>query len=187
MQGNDELAALARQVNIMAQELKKYDDLNIGKILAEKSKIEALIQSVDEGIVIADGNLLISGINPMAADIFQVHKDEATGKHVLEIVRDERLLELMQRALETGITPELSGDQNIYRRQRRDSTTYYQVSIIPIQGQSSAHPGVVLLLRDVTRLRELDRLKSDFILKASHELLYPPYQFRSEHQNAGGN
>ena len=171
--GNDELAALARQLNIMAQELKKYDALNIGKILAEKSKIEALIQSVDEGIVIADGNLLISGINPMAADIFQVHKDEATGKHVLEIVRDERLLELMQRALETGITPELSGDQNIYRRQRRESTTYYQVSIIPIQGQSSAHPGVVLLLRDVTRLRELDRLKSDFILKASHELRTP--------------
>ncbi len=119
VQGNDELAALARQVNTMARELKKYDDLNIGKILTEKNKIEALIQSVDEGIVIADGNLLVSGINPMAADIFQVKKDAAIGKHVMEIVREERLLELMKRALEIGNTPELSGDQNIYLRETK--------------------------------------------------------------------
>ncbi len=173
VQGNDELAALARQVNNMARELKKYNDLNIGKILLEKRKIETLIQSVDEGIIIADGNLLVSGINPMAADIFQVDKDEATGKHVMEIVREERLLELLKKALETGVAPELSGDQNIYRQEDRGSTNYYQFSIIPIQGQSFAQIGVVLLLRDVTRLRELDRLKTDFILRASHELRTP--------------
>jgi two-component system, NtrC family, sensor histidine kinase KinB len=173
VQGRDELAVLARQLNMMAEELKKYNDLNIEKILAEKSKIDALIHSVDEGIVVVDGDLLVSGINPMAADIFRVNKEESTGKHLMEIVRDETLLGLMKKALETGSALELLGDQNIYLRISGELINYYQFSIIPIKGQSSAQAGVVLLLRDITRLRELDRLKSDFILKASHELRTP--------------
>jgi two-component system, NtrC family, sensor histidine kinase KinB len=173
VQGKDELANLAGQLNVMAQELKKYHELNIEKILAEKSKIEALIQSVDEGIVMVDGNLLVTGMNPMAADIFQVDKDESTGKHVLEIIHNEKLTELLKKTLDTGSSPELMGEQNIYLRQNGKITNYYQYSIMPIKGPSMLQAGVVLLLRDITRLQELDRLKSDFILRASHELRTP--------------
>jgi len=50
---------------------------------------------------------------------------------------------------------------------------HYQFSIMPMQSSSHAIQGVVLLLRDITRLRELDRLKSEFVLTASHELRTP--------------
>jgi len=173
VQGHDELAALARQVNTMAQELKKYNELNIGKILTEKSKIEALIQNVDEGIIIVDDRLMISDINLMAADIFQVKKEDMIGKHLMEMIKEETLLDYMKTAMFTNTSPEFSGDQNIYRLEKGESTCYYQFSIIPIQGQSLASRGGVLLLRDVTRLRELDHLKSEFILRASHELRTP--------------
>jgi two-component system, NtrC family, sensor histidine kinase KinB len=173
VQGNDELAVLAGQLNIMARELKKYHELNIEKILAEKNKIEALIQNVDEGIVMVNAGLLVTGMNPMAAHIFQIDKNETSGKHVLEIVRDEKLSKLLKKTLDSGKSPELSGDQNIYLKQKGETTNYYQFSLVPIKGPSPLQAGAVLLLRDVTRLGELDRLKSDFILKASHELRTP--------------
>ena len=50
---------------------------------------------------------------------------------------------------------------------------HYQFSILPMRSSSGAIQGVVLLLRDITRLRTLDRLKSEFLLTASHELRTP--------------
>ena len=50
---------------------------------------------------------------------------------------------------------------------------HYQVSMVPMRTPSGVIPGVVLMLRDITRLRELDRLKSEFVMTASHELRTP--------------
>jgi NtrC-family two-component system sensor histidine kinase KinB len=54
-----------------------------------------------------------------------------------------------------------------------EESRHYQVSIVPMKTSSGEIPGVVLLLRDITRLRELDRLKSEFVMTASHELRTP--------------
>jgi len=50
---------------------------------------------------------------------------------------------------------------------------HYQFSIVPMRSSSNAIQGVVIMLRDITRLRELDRLKSEFVMTASHELRTP--------------
>jgi NtrC-family two-component system sensor histidine kinase KinB len=172
-QGSAELALLADQFNQMAEKLRKFHEMNIGKIIAEKLKSEAIIQSVDDGIMVVDDRLVINNINPKAALIFGVHKDSLLGRHFFEAVRDERLFHLLKQSVESGEAPPLREGEDIFTITSGGGSQHYQFSIIPMRSSSQAIQGVVLLLRDITRLHELDRLKSEFVLTASHELRTP--------------
>ncbi|MBI5238140.1 MAG: HAMP domain-containing protein, partial [Deltaproteobacteria bacterium] len=171
--GSAELALLAEQFNQMAEKLRKYHEMNIGKIIAEKLKSEAVIQSVDDGIMVVDDQLVINNINPKAALIFGVHKDSLLGRHFFEAVRDERLFHLLKQSVESGDAPQLKEGEDIFTITSAEGSQHYQFSIMPMRSSSHVIQGVVLLLRDITRLRELDRLKSEFVLTASHELRTP--------------
>jgi two-component system, NtrC family, sensor histidine kinase KinB len=171
--GATELALLADQFNNMAEKLRKFHEMNIGKIIAEKLKSEAIIQSVDDGIIVVDDQLVINNINPKAALIFGVHKNGLLGRHFFEAVRDERLFNLLKKSVESGEAPQLKEGEDIFTIDSEGGSRHYQFSIIPLRPSAQAIQGVILHLRDVTRLRELDRLKSEFVLTASHELRTP--------------
>lgn len=173
VRGEDELSQLAERFNTMAQRLRHFHDLNIGHILAEKRKNEAILQSVDDGIVVVDSELRIVNINPMAAGIFDKSCDAALDRHFLEVVGDERLLGYVRRSLETGEVPALAENEDILTVGGEGGGAHYQFSVIPVRVGSGSVLSVVLLLRDVTRLYELDRLKSEFVMTASHELRTP--------------
>jgi two-component system, NtrC family, sensor histidine kinase KinB len=172
-QSSAEMALLAQQFNQMAQKLKKFHEMNIEQIIAEKLKSEAIIQSVDDGIIVVDDQMVINNINPKAALIFGMHKDSLLGRHFVEAVRDEHLFALLKQSLETGRPPQLHEGEDMFTISSEGGSQHYQFSILPMRSSSGIIQGVVLLLRDITRLRELDRLKSEFVLTASHELRTP--------------
>ncbi len=172
-QSSTEMALLADQFNQMTKKLKQYREMDIEQIIAEKLKSEAIIQSVDDGIIVVDDRLVINNINPKAALIFGVHKDDLLGRHFLEAVREERLFELLKQSVESGRPPQLHEGEDMFTISSEGKSQHYQFSIMPMRSSSGAIQGVVLLLRDITRLRELDRLKSEFVLTASHELRTP--------------
>jgi two-component system, NtrC family, sensor histidine kinase KinB len=173
VRGSDELTLLATQFNLMVEKLKQFHDLNIGRIIAEKRKSEAIIRSVDDGIVVVDDNFLITNLNPEAAKIFGVLPEAPLEKHILEVMRDGKLFHFLKEALASGQPPRLEEGKDILTIKTGEESRHYQVSIVPMRTPSGVIPGVVLLLRDITRLRELDRLKSEFIMTASHELRTP--------------
>jgi NtrC-family two-component system sensor histidine kinase KinB len=173
VRGADELALLATQFNLMIEKLKQFHDMNIGRIIAEKRKSEAIIRSVTDGIVVVDDNFLITNLNPAAARIFEVFPEDALEKHILEVMRDERLFGLLKETLTSGQPPHLEEGEDILTIKTGEESRHYQVAIVPMRTPAGVIPGVVLLLRDITRLRELDRLKSEFVMTASHELRTP--------------
>ena len=173
VRGSDELTLLATQFNLMVEKLKQFHDMNIGRIIAEKRKSEAIIRSVDDGIVVVDDNFLITNLNPEAAKIFGVLLEDPLEKHILEVMRDEKLFQFLKEALASGQPPQMEEGENVLTIKTGEESRHYQVSIVPMRTPSGVIPGVVLLLRDITRLRELDRLKSEFVMTASHELRTP--------------
>jgi NtrC-family two-component system sensor histidine kinase KinB len=173
VRGSDELALLATQFNLMVEKLKQFHDMNIGRIIAEKRKSEAIIRSVDDGIAVVDDNFLITNLNPAAAKIFGVFPEDSLEKHILEVLRDEKLFGFLKETLASGQPPHLEEGENILTIKTGEAARHYQVSMVPMRTPSGVIPGVVLLLRDITRLRELDRLKSEFVMTASHELRTP--------------
>ncbi len=173
VRGSDELTLLAESFNSMAEKLKQFNDLNIDQILAEKRKSEAIIRSVDDGLIVVDENLLITNINPKARSIFGIDPEEGLGKHILEVIRDNQIFENLKGSLETGQSRHLAEGDDILTVQQDEETQHYQTAILPMRSRAGVIPGAVLVLRDITRLKELDRLKSEFVMTASHELRTP--------------
>jgi NtrC-family two-component system sensor histidine kinase KinB len=75
--------------------------------------------------------------------------------------------------VQTGIQPEVPEEQRIITLQKGDRPRHYLFSATAIRGRERNLSGIVLLLRDVTRLKEVEKLKSEFIMAASHELRTP--------------
>jgi len=173
IQSSDELGDLTNDFNKMAKKLKAYHDLNIDQIVAEKRKSDAIIRSIDDGIVIVDKELKVTGINPTAAKALHIEHDQIQNKHFLEVVKNEMLFNYVKQSVETGQSPSVEERKTIFTIEEGEKQRHYQFSITPVHGKPGSLLGVVLLLRDVTRLTELDRMKSEFVMIASHELRTP--------------
>lgn len=169
----DELGKLADQFNEMAAELRHYRDLNVEKILAEQQKNEAILQSIDDGLLVVDGDYSVTNLNPTAEWALGVTREETEGRHVLEALRNERLFEQIQATIESGepSTPSEPGDTLTV--ERNGDTRHFQFVVNPVRAASEEMLAAILLLRDVTELQELNRLKSEFVATASHELKTP--------------
>ena len=170
---SDELGLLASEYNTMAEKLKKYREMNISQIVAEKRKSEAIIQNIDDGIILIGPDYRVKGINHAAAKFLRIDSVEILDCHFLEVVKNEMLFGYIKEANETGKSPNIEGGKNIITLKNEGSESHFQFSIIPIYDKSGPILSTVLLLRDVTRLRELDRMKSEFVMAASHELRTP--------------
>jgi NtrC-family two-component system sensor histidine kinase KinB len=170
---SDELGHLAEEFNSMTKKLKGFHDLNIEQIIAEKGKSEAIIRSIDDGMILVDADFKVTGMNPMARRILNIQPDESKNRHFLEVVKSEQLFHYIQQSMESSKPPNIEEKQNIFTVERNGNRYHYQFSITPVCGKKGVLIGVVLLLRDVTRLTELDRLKSEFVMTASHELRTP--------------
>jgi two-component system, NtrC family, sensor histidine kinase KinB len=172
---NDEIGNLATEFNAMIDKLKTYNDLNIGQIISEKQKNEAIIRSIDDGIIVIDTNYKIVNINPIAFRFLGIEFDIVNDKYFMEVVKDEQLFSYIKQSVESGQPPILEEGRNILTVKHDEASKYYLFSIKPIRSRDADSDilGVVLLLRDITHFKELDRLKSEFVMTASHELRTP--------------
>ena len=171
--GSDELARLAAGFNGMAASLEEFQRMNVQQILSEKQKGEAVLRSITDGVLVVDASLRITNLNPRAARMLGIDPAASLNRHFLEVVHEERLFDLIRLTLETGRAPVDDEGYDSISRGEGASTRHYQFSITPVASGNMGPPGVVLLLRDITRLKELDRMKSDFVMTASHELCTP--------------
>jgi NtrC-family two-component system sensor histidine kinase KinB len=170
----DELGAMAEDFNAMVRKLKAYRDLNLKQILSEKHKSEAIIRSIDDGLIVLNTELKIEDVNPAAAQILDKRPEEIQGRHLLEIIKDEKLFNYVKRAFESEIVSQSEDeDSHILTVDKGRSQQHFLFSAKPVPAGQEAVISMVLLLRDITRLKELDRLKSEFVMAASHELKTP--------------
>lgn len=173
IKSSDELGRLTEEFNSMAKKLQAYHSLNIEQIMAEKRKSESIIRSIDDGLVLIDADCKVTDMNPMAGFIFQVEPGKVVTRHFLEVVKNEQLFNYIKQSIESGQSPRIEEKQKVFTVEHDGGRRHFQFSVTPIHGRTGSLLGVVLLLRDVTRLAELDRLKSEFVMTASHELRTP--------------
>jgi NtrC-family two-component system sensor histidine kinase KinB len=172
--GADELSRLAESFNAMAQKLGAYHRMNVEQIVAEKRKSEAVLRSIEDGVVVVDAQFHVVNMNPQAGRILEIEPEVATDKHFLEVVKNEQLFELMKQTAATGQPTEIEEEgKNVLSLGEGEQARHYLFDITPVVSKDGGMLGVVLLLRDVTRLTELDRMKSEFVATASHELKTP--------------
>lgn len=171
---SDELGRLARDFSEMSRRLKAFHEINLGKLVAEKRRTEAIIRSVGDGLLVVDKDLKIVGINPAAGEALNTHPEEALGRHVLELIEDKGLFKRIRDAAEGRSAEEGREEQPIFiSAEKGGRLRHFQVSVTPVRTNGGKLVGTVALFQDVTKLKELDRLKTEFVMAASHELRTP--------------
>jgi NtrC-family two-component system sensor histidine kinase KinB len=169
----DELGSLAGEFNQMAAQLDHYHKLNIDKIISEKNKGEAILSSIEDGLIVFDPGLKVAGINPAAIRMLGFGSRDSASLRCSDILPDAHVCDLIGKTVETGVKPDVPDEQRIITLQEGEGSRHYLFSVTAIRGLDRNLSGIVLLLRDVTRLKEVERLKSEFVMAASHELRTP--------------
>jgi len=156
----DEIGTLARSFNQMADRLRG----TITTLTEERSHLAAVLENMADGALITDEDGRVRLINPAAARLLGTDTEAALGRTLAEVARDYRIISLWQRCREQGteqIEPVEMGRQG----------PFFQIVVTPLQGGTSS--ACLVILQDLTRVRQLETVRRDFISNISHELRTP--------------
>ena len=168
----DEVGVLATEYNRMAERIRELRSSDMGKLLVAQQTTEAAIDSLYDPVIVTDGEGCVTKLNPAAEEIFGSEK-ENTGRHVGEVARDARIAGAVAEALESQRPVAGEGMSSVLPLAVDGSERAFRVRTTPMRDTRNRLLGAITLLEDITHLREIDRLKSEFIATASHELRTP--------------
>jgi PAS domain S-box-containing protein len=164
---SDEINSLTDEFNKMSEKLEQYEKLNLNKIFYEKKKSELVIESMDEPVLMVDENFKILLANKSFNQII--------GEKALKNSEIKKILK-QQRSKAKSPNKEQSfslKEKAINIKDENGSQKYFNVIATQIEIPESEKEATVFVFNDVTQYKELDRMKSEFIAKVSHELKTP--------------
>ncbi len=165
---DDEIGQLAKEFNNMTSRLAAYERMNIEKIILEKKKSEAIISNIPAGLVLTDAQGQVILMNKWAQQLFGFTPENCRNQNVLNFLPGKILPTLFN-----GQTMKEEIQTELIRLTRGTEELFYEMRPITIFDDQGALQNVVILLQDVTRLKKLEQLKSDFMATISHELKTP--------------
>ena len=169
---SDEVGQLAVEYNRMAERIRQLRSSDLGKLIVAQQTTEAAIDSLYDPVIVTDEEGCVTKLNPAAEEIFGT-ENENTGKHIGDIARDGRIASAVAEALESQRPVTGEGMSQVLPLAVDGSERAFRLRTTPMRDSASHLLGAVTLLEDITHLRELDLLKSEFIATASHELRTP--------------
>ncbi|MEA2014937.1 MAG: histidine kinase dimerization/phospho-acceptor domain-containing protein, partial [Thermodesulfobacteriota bacterium] len=160
---SDETGRLARNINYMVVELKEI----IQSATEEKGKLESVLASMEDGILLLDTDDRIEAINDASKKIFTTRFRDITGKTPLEAFRNIDMQNALDRFKETGMPV----SREIILGEKDQMAL--DVTISPVHKLMEGKGKTVIVLHDVTRLKKLEKARADFVANVTHEIKTP--------------
>jgi len=159
----DEFGELAEAFNSMAEKLDAYENSNLAKIIFEKKRIDTIINNMKDPILGFDEDQHVLFANSEAIKILGIREHELIGKYAPDVaLKNDLFRNLINQ--ESSIMP-----LKIYAD---DKESYFSKEVYKIVSEEQSI-GEVIILKNITKFKELDLAKTNFIATISHELKTP--------------
>lgn len=157
---DDEIGQLARAFNFISDEMLRMNQ--------QEEWFRAVFSSIREAIIVTDSNGVVVLGNPSACKFFNLDCGQMVKTGAGHKVTDSRLLDLFER-VKVSDSP-VAKEEITVMTDRGERV--FQVSAMPVI-KDRISQGTVFVLNDITRLRNLERVRRDFVSSVSHELRTP--------------
>lgn len=161
IESKDEFGELANAFNEMAERLEYFESSNLNKLIFEKIRAEAVINSLKDASIGIDKNNTVLFANNQALQLLGLEAKDIVGKHVDNISsRNDLFRHLLE---EKGNMP--------FKIVVDSRENYYTKEIVDVVQDDTNSK--VIVLKNITTFKELDVAKTNFIATVSHELKTP--------------
>ncbi len=154
---------LTRVVNKL-NEFSEIIGSRIRELERERLRWLSLLKGISDGIFLINDDNCVEIVNDTFLQEFSLKEEEVIGKRYSEALRDPVLIELIDSARNTGYTHR--GDIVV-----DDTERIFRATVYPVRVEDRTN--IMVIFRDITERRELERVKRDFIANVSHELKTP--------------
>ena len=167
-----ELQTLAMAFNAMAAHIRELRQSDLGRLRLAQQLAEAAIDSLFDPVIVTDEAGRITRLNRAAEELFGAEA-AAVGQPISHVASDTRLAAAVSEAMRSQQPVAGEGAASVLPLAVDGTPREYRLRTTPMRDDREQLLGSVTLLEDITHLREIDRVKSEFISIASHELRTP--------------
>lgn len=170
-QKNPWIQRLVRLINYMVEEMDHLQRINVSAIINEKNKAEQTLRNIPDGVVVVDpqGNVIL--VNSTAEKWFGKKENQVLHQPIHEFSKNPTFLQLVRSLIsEKRIT---SAEFWIRSDEDMPQKRILLAMGSPIMGSDGRLIGVVLIIRDVTKEKEADRIKTELVSMVAHEIKSP--------------
>jgi len=162
--GRDELGTLEQHLVDLAREMRAQ----LARTEAERARLEAVLRNMVDGVVVLDRESQILLCNRAAVEQLELPRIDTVGAKLSLVCRVPELTALVDEALRSSGAP-LQQELDFPGRERHRVLSASAVAI-----EDEAEPlGAILVLHDLTRVRQFEAMRADFVANVSHELRTP--------------
>ncbi len=168
----DEFGQLAHSFNLMVEKLEEYENINLQKLLSEKHRIETLIQQMRQGIIGVDNDFKVLFINQTALNFLQAREEEVRGESLRKLAQENALMNDFARELLIGVAYK-NRLYPIIEIERNNKKIFLEKDILHVSAGPHHKGGYVIVLKNITTLKEQVIANTNFMASISHEMKTP--------------
>ncbi len=168
----DEIGRLAKIFNYMMVELRRLNEMNLNQIISERAKTRAVIKNIADGVIVTDPKGKIMMINAAIEQWFQIDERQVVDRFLDKVIPNKYLEELMR---EMNQDPELRSFTREFsvRLPGQQKESFFQARSSWVDDHDGHKIAAVTILRDITKEKEVDRMKTELVSLVAHELRSP--------------
>ena len=160
---NKEIAILSRSFKLMAKEIKA----KIDAITVEKNERESVLASLQEGLIVLDKNIKILSINDVAKEYLSLDSNIIEGKRAIDIIKNKKMNKFFSK-IQNSKSKIIEKEIKVFTNKNR--FFLFKGTSLKSGGEQK---GYLISINDITLVKQLEKVRQDFVSNVSHELKTP--------------